>query len=130
MWKQRITVLIATSALALLPVVASGEPERVPKSESKSAAEGQKRSKAPKSASSASEHLAKGTITAWDESSKQITLKTAGGAETIFAWTDKTELNGTPKVGEAARVEYTKGKDGKLWATEVSVGKPPKKDKA
>lgn len=63
-----------------------------------------------------------GTITSWDDTAKQATVKDSAGKEKSFGWNDKTTVTGTPKVGEHASVKYTKDKDGKIWATHVSVG--------
>ena len=73
-----------------------------------------------------------GTITSWDDAAKQGTVKDSAGKEHSFGWNEKTTVTGTPKVGEHASVKYMKDKDGKMWATHVSVGekqattKPPK----
>ena len=72
-----------------------------------------------------------GTITSWDDNAKQATVKDSAGKEKSFGWNEKTTVTGTPKVGEHASVKYTKDKDGKIWATHVSIGtktastKPP-----
>jgi len=63
-----------------------------------------------------------GTITSWDDTAKQATVKDSAGKERSFGWNDKTTVTGTPKVGEHASVKYSKDKDGKIWATHVSVG--------
>ena len=66
-----------------------------------------------------------GTITSWDDATKQGTIKDSAGKETPFGWTDTTTVTGTPKVGEHASVTYTKDKDGKRWATHIKVGTKP-----
>lgn len=66
---------------------------------------------------------AKGTITAWDEATKTFKVKDKDGKEWAFEWNDKTMLHGSPKVGEMVKLEYSKGADGKMWATHVYVGK-------
>jgi hypothetical protein len=66
-----------------------------------------------------------GTISSWDDTAKHGTIKDSAGKERSFGWNDKTTVTGTPKVGEHASVKYTKDKDGKIWATHVSVGAPP-----
>jgi hypothetical protein len=66
-----------------------------------------------------------GTITMWDDATKQGTIKDSAGKETPFGWNETTTVTGTPKVGEHASVTYTKDKDGKRWATHVSVGAKP-----
>jgi len=63
-----------------------------------------------------------GTISSWDDTAKQGTVKDSAGKETSFGWNDKTTVSGTPKIGEHASVHYTKDKDGKMWATHISVG--------
>jgi hypothetical protein len=66
-----------------------------------------------------------GTITSWDDMAKQATVKDSAGKEISFGWNDKTKVTGMPKVGEHASVSYTKDKDGKRWATHISVGAKP-----
>jgi hypothetical protein len=72
-----------------------------------------------------------GTITSWDGAGKQATVKDSAGKETSFGWNDTTKVTGMPKVGEHASVSYTKDKEGKNWATHISIGaktasaKPP-----
>ena len=66
-----------------------------------------------------------GTITSWDDMARQATVKDSAGKETSFGWNDKTMVTGTPKVGEHASVTYTKDKEGKRWATHISVGAKP-----
>jgi uncharacterized protein YpmB len=67
---------------------------------------------------------ASGTITAWNEAMKEVTVKDSAGQEHMFTWNEKTNVMGTPKVGEHVRVAFTKDKDGKMWATEIHVGVP------
>lgn len=69
-------------------------------------------------------HLS-GTITSWDDAAKQATVKDSAGKETSFSWNEKTTVTGTPTVGEHVSVSYAKDKDGKRWATHVSVGAKP-----
>lgn len=66
---------------------------------------------------------AKGTITAWDEATRTMKVKDKDGKEWAFEWNDKTMVHGTPKVGEMVKLEYSKDKDGRMWATHVYVGK-------
>lgn len=66
-------------------------------------------------------HLS-GTISSWDGTAKQGTVKDSSGKETSFGWNDKTMVTGTPKIGEHASVSYMTDKDGKMWATHISVG--------
>ena len=66
---------------------------------------------------------AKGTITAWDDATKTFKVKDKNGKEWDFAWNDSTQVHGTPKVGEMVKLEYTKDKDGKAWASHVWAGK-------
>lgn len=63
-----------------------------------------------------------GTIASWDAAAKEGTIKDSAGKETSFGWNEQTKVTGTPKVGEHATVSYTKDKNGKIWATHVSVG--------
>jgi len=66
---------------------------------------------------------AHGTITAWDDASKTFKVKDKSGKESDFSWNDQTKVTGTPKVGEMVSLQYTKDKDGKAWATHITVGK-------
>ena len=70
-----------------------------------------------------------GTITMWDDATKQGTIKDSAGKETPFGWTEKTTVTGTPNVGEHATVSYTKDKNGKRWATHIKVGAKPSSTK-
>ena len=63
-----------------------------------------------------------GTITSWDDTAKQATVKESSGKEISFGWNDATKLTGTPKVGEHASVSYTKDKEGKRTATHITIG--------
>ena len=65
-----------------------------------------------------------GTIAAWNEATKVVTVKDSAGKEHSFTWNEKTKVTGTPKVGEQVKVVYAKDKDGKMWATEIHVGAP------
>ncbi len=67
---------------------------------------------------------ASGTITAWNEATKELTVKDSAGKEETFTWNEKTKVMGAPKVGEHVKVAYMKDKDGKMWATEIHVGAP------
>ena len=73
----------------------------------------------------------RGTITSWDDGAKQATVTDSAGKTTPFGWNDKTMVTGTPKVGEHVSVSFMKDKDGRMWATRLSVGaktastKPP-----
>jgi hypothetical protein len=67
----------------------------------------------------------RGTITVWDDATKQATVKDFAGKETTFGWDDKTTVTGvtgTPKVGNLATVSYTTDKDGKTRATHIEIG--------
>jgi hypothetical protein len=66
-----------------------------------------------------------GTITAWDDATKQATIKDSAGKEISFGWNEKALAAGTPKVGELASVAYTTDKDGKNWATHVRIAAKP-----
>lgn len=85
---------------------------------------------AAKTAHKSTPHVS-GTITSWDGNAKEATVKDSTGKETSFGWNDKTMVTGTPKVGEHASVSYMKDKDGKIWASHITVGaktvaaKPP-----
>jgi uncharacterized protein YpmB len=101
MLKKMIALVAAVSFVLLLPTVA--------------AAKGGAKS-TPK---------VSGTISSWDDATKNGKVKDADGKETAFGWNEKTTVTGTPKIGEHATVSYTKDKAGKVWATHVSVGAPP-----
>jgi maltose-binding protein MalE len=81
--------------------------------------------KAEKSASSAAGHSASGTITAWNEATKEFTFKTSAGKEETFTWNEKTSVSGTPKVGEHVKVKFAKDKEGKVWVTGIHSGARP-----
>jgi len=65
----------------------------------------------------------KGTITAWDETAKSMTVKDEKGKELTFAWNAETKTMGTPKVGEMVELKYRTEKNGQTLATHVFVGK-------
>ena len=67
----------------------------------------------------------RGTITSWDDGAKKATVTDSAGKATSFGWDDKTMVTGTPKVGEHVSVSFMKDKDGKMWATRLSVGTKP-----
>jgi maltose-binding protein MalE len=67
---------------------------------------------------------AHGTITAWDEAGKTFKVKDKAGKEWDFSWNEKTKVVGTPKVGETVSLHYTKDKDGKAWASHITIGSP------
>ncbi len=67
---------------------------------------------------------ASGTITAWNEAAKELTVKNSAGKEETFTWNEKTKVMGTAKVGEHVKVSYTKDTGGKSVATEIHVGAP------
>jgi hypothetical protein len=79
---------------------------------------------AAKEAQKSTPHLS-GTIASWDDATKLGTVKDSAGKETSFGWNEKTTVTGTPKVGEHVSLSYTKDKNGKIWATHVSVGAKP-----
>jgi hypothetical protein len=66
-----------------------------------------------------------GTITSWDDATKQATVKDSAGKEMSFRWNEKTQFTGRPQVGDHAFVSYTKDENGKVWAKYVSVGANP-----
>ena len=66
-----------------------------------------------------------GTITSWDDSAKQATMKDSAGKPFVFRWNEKTQFTGKPQVGDHALVSYTKDEDGEVWAKYVSVGSNP-----
>jgi hypothetical protein len=63
-----------------------------------------------------------GTITAWDDATKQGTVTDSANKQTTFGWNDQTKVEGTPKVGEHASVSYTKDASGKRMATHIHIG--------
>jgi hypothetical protein len=62
-----------------------------------------------------------GTITVWDGAAKTLTIKDANGKNSSFAWNERTRVRGIAKLGERVTVSYEKDKDGKAWATLISV---------
>ncbi len=85
--------------------------------------------KSEKSASSVAGHHASGTITAWNEANKEVTIKNSAGKEETFTWSEKTKVLGTPKVGEHVKVEYAKNKEGQVLVTGIRVGAGPESKK-
>ncbi|MBZ5638555.1 MAG: hypothetical protein LAO51_07330 [Acidobacteriia bacterium] len=53
-------------------------------------------------------HMAKGEIVKWDDAAKTFAIKDAKGKEESFVWSDKTKVEGTPKVGDHVVVHFTR----------------------
>lgn len=66
--------------------------------------------------------MAKGTISAWNESDKTFTLKDESGKEMSFMWKENSQKQGMGKPGEMAMVKYTMEKDGKMLANHIWIG--------
>jgi hypothetical protein len=72
---------------------------------------------------------ANGTITSFNSSGNTFVLQDTQGKDKqevnqTFTWNEKTTFEGVEKkVGERAKVKYTKSKDGTLLAHHVFVGK-------
>lgn len=73
---------------------------------------------------------ANGTITNWDPASKTFVLRTQEGGKKkrvvneTFSWNEKTTVEGAEtKVGQRAKVKFTKKKDGTMIAHHVFIGK-------
>jgi ABC-type Fe3+-hydroxamate transport system substrate-binding protein len=71
-----------------------------------------------------------GTITAWDGVAKTLTIKNAAGKATSFGWNERTRVAGVAKLGEHVTVSYATDKDGKAWATLITVDAPPPSTKS
>ena len=66
-----------------------------------------------------------GTITRWNDATKQATAKDSAGTEISFNRNEKTTFIGVPQIGDHAFVKYWKDGDGKIWAKHISVGANP-----
>ena len=66
-----------------------------------------------------------GTITHWQDATKEAIVKDSEGRETLFGWNETTTFTGTPQVGDHATVSYTKDKDGNRWLTHVGIELKP-----
>lgn len=66
--------------------------------------------------------MAKGTISAWNETDKTFTMKDESGKEMSFMWKENSQKQGMGKTGEMAMVKYTMDKDGKMFANHIWIG--------
>ena len=68
-------------------------------------------------------HQFVGTIGAFDDAAKTLTIKDSKGKDHQFVLTTATVVTGTEKVGEHAVVRYMV-KDGKNVVTSIKIGAP------
>jgi hypothetical protein len=75
------------------------------------------------------DNRARGTVTAWNESTRTFSIQGKGAGPSTFEWNDRTQVHGTPKVGEPVKLEFT-SQNGKSIATRIAVPKAKDRDKA
>ena len=94
------TSLLAVAAMALLLVLAAGN------------------------ASAAEKTLtASGTVSKLDAAQRTVVVAVTDGAETTFAWTADTKINGTLSPGAKVTIRYTVLPDGQNLAHQISVAR-------
>jgi hypothetical protein len=94
------TSLLAVAAMALLLVLAAGN------------------------ASAAEKTLtASGTVSKLDAAQRTVVVAVSDGAETTFAWTADTKINGTLSPGAKVTIRYTVLPDGQNLAHQISVAR-------
>jgi hypothetical protein len=69
----------------------------------------------------------RGTVSSWDDASKTFRVKSDTGEEIVLTWNERTQIEGTPRVGTTVRVKFRKDRDGKVWAVRVAAGPPARK---
>ena len=94
------TSLLAVAAMALLLVLAVGN------------------------ASAAEKTLtASGTVSKLDAAQRTVVVAVTDGADTTFAWTADTKINGTLSPGARVTIRYTVLPDGQNLAHQISVAR-------
>jgi len=106
--RKSISLAAAVALAAALPVLA-----------------GQQQKQAGSGEKSAMPH-AHGTVTSWDEGSHTFRVHQPDGSESVFHWSARTQMRGTPKVGEMVKLEYERDASGNAMATRIAV--PKEKD--
>lgn len=66
---------------------------------------------------------ASGTVSRLDAAQRTVVVAVTDGAETTFAWTADTKINGTLAPGARVTVRYTTLPDGQNLAHQISVAR-------
>lgn len=66
---------------------------------------------------------ASGTVSKLDAAQRTVVVAVTDGAETTFAWTADTKINGTLSPGARVTVRYTVLPDGQNLAHQISVSR-------
>jgi hypothetical protein len=66
---------------------------------------------------------ASGTISKLDAAQRTVVVAVTDGAETTFAWTADTKINGTLAPGARVTIRYTTLPDGQNLAHQISVSR-------
>jgi uncharacterized protein DUF5666 len=66
---------------------------------------------------------ASGTVSKLDAAQRTVVVAVADGAETTFAWTADTKINGTLSPGARVTIRYTVLPDGQNLAHQISVAR-------
>ena len=66
---------------------------------------------------------ASGTVSRLDAAQRTVVIAVTDGAETTFAWTSDTKINGTLSPGAKVTVRYTVLPDGQNLAHQISVAR-------
>lgn len=66
---------------------------------------------------------ASGTISKLDAAQRTVVVAVTDGAETAFAWTADTKINGTLAPGARVTIRYTTLPDGQNLAHQISVSR-------
>jgi hypothetical protein len=66
---------------------------------------------------------ATGTVSKLDAAQRTVVVAVTDGAETTFAWTADTKINGTLAPGARVTIRYTTLPDGQNLAHQISVSR-------
>jgi hypothetical protein len=66
---------------------------------------------------------ASGTVSKLDAAQRTVVVAVTDGAETTFAWTADTKINGTLAPGARVTIRYTTLPDGQNLAHQISVSR-------
>jgi hypothetical protein len=66
---------------------------------------------------------ASGTVSRLDAAQRTVVVAVTDGAETTFAWTSDTKINGTLSPGAKVTIRYTVLPDGQNLAHQISVAR-------
>jgi uncharacterized protein DUF5666 len=94
------TSMLAVAAVALLLVLAAGNAPAAEKT-----------------------LTASGTVSKLDAAQRTVVIAVTDGAETTFAWTADTKINGTLSPGARVTIRYTVLPDGQNLAHQISVAR-------